>query len=321
MKNKVMGIKLLALLISISVCITYSSRVMAADGSWKQDSTGYWYQYPDGSYAYNEYVDGYWINESGYWESTWDGNWCSNSTGWWFQSGSWYPTDYWLKIDGSWYYFKSNGYMACSEWIGDYYLGENGAWVETVQKDYSNVKSEWELLPGYYTAGVDIPTGMCDVECLEGGGFISGDSSSANMYGPEITEPRSGTSRTFKNFIIQEGDVVHISGIRVSLKYSSVTSNYTGRNYDEGSSITLQQGNYIVGKDIAPGRYNIRLVSGAGTVTTDKKNEIGTYNNYAPSGNMGSVRVGSYSMFCNGYLQTGDILKLSGIEVTLIPEK
>ena len=122
---------------------------------------------------------------------------------------------------------------------------------------------------------------------------------------------------------LEKGTTTPSSGEFVFTKGSGSADTITVLNadYDEGSSITLQQGNYIVGKDIAPGRYNIRLVSGAGTVTTDKKNEIGTYNNYAPSGNMGSVRVGSYSMFCNGYLQTGDILKLSGIEVTLIPEK
>ena len=55
-------------------------------------------------------------------------SWQSNSTGWWYQNADGtYPANTWQQIDGSWYYFNESGYMVASMWIGNYYLGENGA--------------------------------------------------------------------------------------------------------------------------------------------------------------------------------------------------
>ncbi|WP_160686894.1 cell wall-binding protein [Clostridium sp. C2-6-12] len=54
--------------------------------------------------------------------------WRSNSTGWWYTEGNSYATG-WRQIEGKWYYFYSDGYMAHDEWIGDYYLGSSGAWT------------------------------------------------------------------------------------------------------------------------------------------------------------------------------------------------
>jgi|GEM_PF-2181198 len=55
--------------------------------------------------------------------------WKCNSTGWWLEEadGS-YPHSTWMKMDGYWYYFGEDGYMASNEWIDGYYLSINGAW-------------------------------------------------------------------------------------------------------------------------------------------------------------------------------------------------
>ncbi|MBP3806861.1 MAG: hypothetical protein ILA13_00435 [Eubacterium sp.] len=124
MKKNIISI-IIAAAIIISAC-NYSITSEAASGTWKQSGGGWWYEYADGSYAKNEYIDGYWLNSAGWYDSSWNGTWKSNGTGWWFQSGSWYPVSQWLKIDGSWYYFKANGYMAAGEWIGNYYLSASG---------------------------------------------------------------------------------------------------------------------------------------------------------------------------------------------------
>lgn len=101
--------------------------------SWKCNSTGWWTEdtygwYPvstwqkiDGVWYYfdsegymvsNAWQDGYWLSESGAWEYEPIGSWKCNSTGWWFEDSSgWYPVSQWQKINGSWYYFKSNGYL------------------------------------------------------------------------------------------------------------------------------------------------------------------------------------------------------------------
>ena len=55
-------------------------------------------------------------------------NWKQDNAGWWYQNadGS-YPTNTWKEIGGAWYYFEGNGYMAANKWIGNYYVGSNGA--------------------------------------------------------------------------------------------------------------------------------------------------------------------------------------------------
>ena len=102
-------------------------------GSWQKDDKGDWYQYGNGSYAANEYVDGYWLNSEGYWDSSWDGSWKHNDKGyWWEYSDGSFPKNEWLKIDGDWYYFDSEGYMVTGkQTIGgkSYTFGSNGDWL------------------------------------------------------------------------------------------------------------------------------------------------------------------------------------------------
>jgi hypothetical protein len=78
---------------------------------WKQDDTGWWYRYPDGSYPKNEwkFIDNEWyfFNEKGY-----------------MQTG-------WIQTKGVWYYCNEKGKMLKSTWLeynGQwYFLGKNGA--------------------------------------------------------------------------------------------------------------------------------------------------------------------------------------------------
>ena len=63
--------------------------------------------------------------------------WKSDSTGYWYTSGSTYLTG-WHSIDGNWYYFYSDGYMAHDCWIEGYYLNSNGAWTTSVPAQIQN---------------------------------------------------------------------------------------------------------------------------------------------------------------------------------------
>ena len=89
---------------------------------------------------YSEYRDGCWLSASGAWNRKYSGgHWRSNSTGWWYTDNfGWYPTSEWLWIDGKCYYFKSDGYMAKDEWIGNYYVDSSGAWVAGKKKESSS---------------------------------------------------------------------------------------------------------------------------------------------------------------------------------------
>lgn len=57
--------------------------------------------------------------------------WKQDSKGWWYTEGNSYATG-WRLIQGNWYYFNPDGYMACDTIIDDYYLGYDGAWTESI---------------------------------------------------------------------------------------------------------------------------------------------------------------------------------------------
>ena len=57
--------------------------------------------------------------------------WQQSSNGWWYTEGSSYATG-WRLIDGNWYYFYSDGYMAKNTTIDDYYLNSDGAWTTSI---------------------------------------------------------------------------------------------------------------------------------------------------------------------------------------------
>ena len=103
-------------------------------GIWKQNSTGWWYEYPDGSYAQDEIktIDGktYYFNRSGY-----------MVTGW-------------AQIEGKWYLFDSSGAMKKNAWEGNYWLGADGvmatsSWVDN-NKYYVGPDGKW--IPDYGVA-------------------------------------------------------------------------------------------------------------------------------------------------------------------------
>lgn len=73
--------------------------------------------------------------------------WKRNDRGWWYEeaNGS-YPTATWKRINNKWYYFDGIGYMAESRWIGNYYVGADGAMlVSTVTPDgyYVDETGKW----------------------------------------------------------------------------------------------------------------------------------------------------------------------------------
>ena len=136
----------------------------------------------------NEWVDGKWYNADG--TQTYKGSlvWASNDTGWWVEDTSgWYPVSTWQKIDGNWYYFGSDGYMASNEWRDGCWLSSNGAWTyEGIASWAGNstgwwfegssgwyATSCWQKIDGYwYYFGSD---GYMVSNCYIDGWWISSD--------------------------------------------------------------------------------------------------------------------------------------------------
>ncbi|MCR4846202.1 MAG: hypothetical protein K5865_05645 [Eubacterium sp.] len=92
----------------------------------------------------NEWVDGKWYNADG--TQTYNGTlgWKGNATGWWVEdSDGWYPTSSWQKIDGVWYYFKPDGYMAANEYYNGYWFNSDGSWDEQYFLTWKSNATGW----------------------------------------------------------------------------------------------------------------------------------------------------------------------------------
>ena len=134
--------------------------------SWKQDATGWWYDFGDGTYAIGwEQIDGTWyyFDSSGFMQTGWQfigGTWYyfassgAMQTGWQLIGGTWYyfassgaMQTGWLNDGGTWYYFHSNGAMATG-WVAVggtwYYFAPSGA----MQTGWLNDGGTWYYFHG-----------------------------------------------------------------------------------------------------------------------------------------------------------------------------
>ncbi len=94
-------------------------------GQWIQDSNGWWYRNPDGSY----------------------------------------PNNGWAKIGGKWFYFYSSGYMATNTWVdgGSNYVDGSGYWRIALCYSYSHFQTacndatvnDIRIAGNFTTAGID----------------------------------------------------------------------------------------------------------------------------------------------------------------------
>ena len=102
---------------------------------WIQDSTGWYFRNPDGTYPFNDWkkIDGNWFrfDKDGY---ALENTWYQDEQGryFWLKYGG-YMAIGWLKVGDFWYYFENNGAMKTG-WIQYfdkwyYCIPENGAMV------------------------------------------------------------------------------------------------------------------------------------------------------------------------------------------------
>lgn len=69
--------------------------------------------------------------------TTFAGEWKSDAHGWWYvkDDGNYIVSD-WLIDAGKFYYFNTEGYMLSNTWIGNYYVGADGAMlINTITPD------------------------------------------------------------------------------------------------------------------------------------------------------------------------------------------
>ena len=143
--------------------------------------------------------------------------------------------------------------------------------TEKPTEDFSAVAKEYTLTAGHYKAGVDIPSGRCDVEAVSGTGNLS----SSNLLSGGINamfgiDNGSGLyTSTFKGLSLPYGTTLNLNNrLTIKLTFTSIGSTYSGRNYDESAAVALSDGNYEAGTDFASGTYKIVAVSGQGNLSS-----------------------------------------------------
>ena len=74
----------------------------------------------------NEWRKGVWYDKNGY-ATKYTMTWKKIGSNWTIVDNTgWKPKNKWQKIDGKWYYFKANTYMASKEWIHGWWINKNG---------------------------------------------------------------------------------------------------------------------------------------------------------------------------------------------------
>lgn len=110
-------------LINNSTGKAYEDGWLEVNGKW------YYFSSNGGVMFTSQYRDGYWLGDDGALVDGYYAQWKCNSTGWWYEDiTGWYPASQWLMIDGYWYYFYPDGYMASSTYIDGYWVSESGAY-------------------------------------------------------------------------------------------------------------------------------------------------------------------------------------------------
>ena len=145
--------------------------VMSQAGTWKKNSTGWWWQEDNGSWPANQwkYIHGTWyaFDGNGYMRTGWywDGRFWYYLTGsgamvegWAYIGSSWYymvPGNGamvgagWHLIDNSWYYMNGSGAMCSNRWIGNYYVGGSGAMLTNTWVGSYWVGADGNWIPNY----------------------------------------------------------------------------------------------------------------------------------------------------------------------------
>lgn len=192
---------------------------------------------------------------------------------------------------------------------------------EEVKDDFSDVELVYELSAGYYTAGIDIPSGRCNVFAVSGKGNLQ----SSNMFNGGVNEMfgidegMGLYTESFNGLKLPEGTVLSTnSGMVIRLEYSVIEGRASGRTYDTESAAELGAGNYLAGTDFPAGVYSFEAVSGNGNLTSTNLFEGGVNEMFGIDNGYGFYA----QTIQNIELPEGTELSISGdLKVKMIPSK
>ena len=213
-----------------------------------------------------------------------DAQWKRNDKGWWYEEANGaYPTNQWKLINNKWYYFDNIGYMLENRWVGNYYVGADGAmlvststpdgyyvdatgkWVEGIRRTVNISKRLGTSSGGGRSGGSSRSSGRRS----SGGGRSSGGSSSGGSSGGSSAGSGSlGGSSS--------------SGSSGS---STVTTNTNTDNAGGNTNANTSGGNHQVVTPNTSNNNNANTSTNTGntSVNTQNNNVSNTGNNNTPS--------------------------------------
>lgn len=223
-----------------------------------------------------------------------DAQWKRNDKGWWYEEANGaYPTNQWKLINNKWYYFDNIGYMLENRWVGNYYVGADGAmlvststpdgyyvdatgkWVEGIKRTVNISKRSGTSSGGGRSGGSGRSSGRRSSGGSGGssgggrssGGSSSGGSSSGSSAGSSSSGSSGGSSS---------------SGSSGS---STVTTNTNTGNTGSNTNANTSGGNHQVVTPNASNNNNTNTSTNTGntSVNTQNNNVANTGNNNTPS--------------------------------------
>lgn len=205
-----------------------------------------------------------------------DAQWKRNDKGWWYEEANGaYPTNQWKLINNKWYYFDNIGYMLENRWVGNYYVGADGAmlvststpdgyyvdatgkWVEGIRRTVNISKRS-----GSGSSGSGRSSGRRSSGGSSSGGSSSGSSAGSGSSGGSSSSGSSGSSGS-----------------------STVTTNTNTGNAGSNTNANTSGGNHQVVTPNISNNNNANTSTNTGntSVNTQNNNVANTGNNNTPS--------------------------------------
>lgn len=205
-----------------------------------------------------------------------DAQWKRNDKGWWYEEANGaYPTNQWKLINNKWYYFDNIGYMLENRWVGNYYVGADGAMlVSTSTPDGYYVDATGKWVEGIRrTVNISKRSGTSSGGGSgSGGGRSSGRRSSGSSGGSSGSSSSGGSSNGSSSGSGSSGGSSS-SGSSGSSGSSTVTTNTNTGNAGSNTNANTSGGNHQV---VTP---NISNNNNANTNTNTGNTSVNTQNN------------------------------------------
>ncbi|EKQ51502.1 MULTISPECIES: right-handed parallel beta-helix repeat-containing protein [unclassified Clostridium] len=211
-------------------------------------------------------------------------SWKQNNIGWWYTNDNSWVTG-WNKINGKWYYFYSDGYMANNTSIDGYILDSNGAWINN-EPTASNTSSNEKI--------VDITVGTAQ-EFVNAIGSNKRIILKPGVYNLSDINQINNSDNSVSWVTVEDGKELNIKGIhnltiegmdsgKVEIKVSPRYANIV--NFTNVNNITIK--NIVAGHTPSPYECN------AGVLKFTASNDISIINSELYG--CGSIGINLYSV-------------------------